>query len=63
LATLWPDNVTPLVSAVSPPPQAAVKFLPVALGPTVTLSVAGVKVQPLLDGVTVYVPAARPARV
>src|SRR5437899_1662299 len=45
---------------MSPPTQLAVKFTPVTLAEEiVTDREAGVKVQPVLDGVTVYVPAAR----
>ena len=48
-------------SVTAPPPQVAVKFLPVTLADvTVTDALVGLKVQPLFVGVTVYVPAARP---
>ena len=48
-------------SVTAPPPQVAVKFFPVTFAEVmVTDALAGLKVQPLFDGVTVYVPAARP---
>jgi len=62
-ATDWPVSVWPDVSCVSPPPHVAVKFLPVAFGPTVTDCEVGENVQPDFDGVTVYVPAVRPESV
>jgi hypothetical protein len=52
----------PFEKSVTGPPEAVpVKFLPVWLAPLiVTLRLAGENVYPLLLGVTVYVPLARP---
>ena len=57
-----PALSNPSVKRVTaPPPHVAVKFFPVTLAEVmVTVALAGLKVQPLFAGVTVYVPAARP---